>query len=114
MVVSTRAPILARVAFETSAPLVGLPTAQREPRQARKGATVAESECGRPFFFCEPRRAMSVSTPPSSGLFLARTTFVLSAAAVALGLRSVAHKPLASLLIVALLVAVAVPGYLSR
>jgi hypothetical protein len=57
---------------------------------------------------------MTVSTPPTSGLFLARTTFVLSAAAVALGLRSVAHKPLASLLVVALIVAVAVPGYLAR
>ncbi len=30
---------------------VGLPTTRREPRQTRKGATVAESECGRPFPF---------------------------------------------------------------
>jgi hypothetical protein len=57
---------------------------------------------------------MSVSTSPSRGLFLARTSFVLSAAAVALALRSVAHKPLASLLLAALVVALAVPGYLAR
>ena len=30
-------------------PRVGLPTARRELRQAREGATVTESECGRPF-----------------------------------------------------------------
>ena len=57
---------------------------------------------------------MSVFTPPRSGLFLARATFVLSAAAVALGLRSVAHKPLASLLIGALIVAMLIPSFLAR
>ena len=32
-------------------PCVGLPTARRELRQAREGATVAKSECGRPLTF---------------------------------------------------------------
>lgn len=32
--------------------LVGLSTARHEPRQARKGATVVESGCDRPFPFC--------------------------------------------------------------
>ena len=57
---------------------------------------------------------MSVATPPSSGLFLARTTFVLSAAAVALALRIVAHKPLVSVLVAAVAVAMTVPGCLAR
>jgi hypothetical protein len=57
---------------------------------------------------------MRVSTPPSSGLFLARTAFVLSAAAVALGLRSVAHKPLAAALVGMIVIAMTVPAYLAR
>src|SRR6185503_754762 len=57
---------------------------------------------------------MSVSTPPSGGMFLARTTFVLSAAAVALGLRSMAHEPLAAVLVGMIVIMLAVPGYLAR
>jgi hypothetical protein len=57
---------------------------------------------------------MNVSTPSRGGTFLARTTFVLSAAAVALGLRSVAHRPLAAVLVAMLLVSMVVPGYLAR
>jgi hypothetical protein len=47
-------------------------------------------------------------------MFLARTTFVLSAAAVALGLRSAAHKPIAAVLVVMVVLTMAVPGYLAR
>ncbi|HMJ56372.1 MAG TPA: hypothetical protein VK540_30100 [Polyangiaceae bacterium] len=57
---------------------------------------------------------MSVSTPPRSGMFLARTAFVLSAAAVALGLRSAAHKPLAAALVALVIMTMVVPAYLSR
>lgn len=35
--------------------LVGVPTAHREPRQNRKGATVAKSGCGTPFFLSAAR-----------------------------------------------------------
>ena len=40
-------------------------TKSREPRQARKGATVAEGECGRPFlhFGLGPRAALAQRTP---------------------------------------------------
>jgi len=47
-------------------------------------------------------------------MFLARTTFVLSAAAVALGLRSMAHEPLAAVLVGMIVIMLAVPGYLAR
>ena len=57
---------------------------------------------------------MYVSTPSRSGVFISRATFVLSAAAVAVGLRSAAREPLAAVLIAALLVTMAVPGYLAR
>jgi hypothetical protein len=57
---------------------------------------------------------MRVSTPPRSGAFLARTTFVLSAAAVALGLRTMSHEPLAAVLVAMLVIALTVPGYLAR
>ena len=57
---------------------------------------------------------MSVSTPPRGGMFLARTTFVLSAAAVALGLRSMAHEPFAAVLVGMIVIMLAVPGYLAR
>jgi hypothetical protein len=57
---------------------------------------------------------MSVSTPPASGMFLARTTFVLSAAAVAFGIHSAAHRPLAASLVVMVVLAMAIPGYVAR
>jgi hypothetical protein len=56
---------------------------------------------------------MSVATPPR-GMFLARTTFVLSAAAVALALRSAANRPAAAALVAMLLLTMAIPGYLAR
>jgi hypothetical protein len=57
---------------------------------------------------------MSVSTPERSGRFLARTTFVLSAAAVAVGLHSAVHQPLAAALVAVLVLAMAIPGYVAR
>jgi len=57
---------------------------------------------------------MSVSTPPRSGMFLARAAFVLSAAAVALALRSLSHEPLAGAFVAVLVMVLAVPGYLAR
>ena len=57
---------------------------------------------------------MNVSTHSRSGSFLARAAFVLSAAAVALGLHSVTHRPLAALLFVALALAMGVSGYVAR
>ncbi|HMI83899.1 MAG TPA: hypothetical protein VK550_07380 [Polyangiaceae bacterium] len=57
---------------------------------------------------------MSVSTPPNSGLYLARATFVLSAAAVAFGLRTMSHKPLVAAVVGTIVVALAIPGYLTR
>ena len=57
---------------------------------------------------------MNVSMPPSRGMFLARVTFVLSAAAVAFGLHRAAHRPLAAALIVMVLLAMAIPGYVAR
>jgi hypothetical protein len=56
---------------------------------------------------------MSVSTP-SSGMFLARATFVLSAAGVAFGIHSAANRPLAAALVVTVVLATAIPGYLAR
>jgi hypothetical protein len=53
-------------------------------------------------------------TPTSGSSFLARTVFVLSAAAVALGLHNVTHRPLAALLFVGLALAMAIPGYFAR
>ncbi|MET0591210.1 MAG: hypothetical protein ABW133_00825 [Polyangiaceae bacterium] len=57
---------------------------------------------------------MNVSTPSPSGSFLTRATFVASAAAVALGLHSVTHRPLAALLFVALALTMGISGYLGR
>jgi hypothetical protein len=57
---------------------------------------------------------MSVSTPRTSGMFLARATFVLSAAAVAFGLHSAANRPLTAALVGVVVLATAIPGYLAR
>jgi hypothetical protein len=57
---------------------------------------------------------MSVSTPSNSGRFLARTTFVLSAAAVALGLRTMSKEPLAAVLVAMIVITLAIPSYLAR
>ena len=46
---------------------VGLPTAHRELRQAREGATVAGSECGRPSTFC----GLPVGLAVAAGLLVA-------------------------------------------
>jgi hypothetical protein len=56
---------------------------------------------------------MSVSTT-RGGIFLGRTTFVLSAAAVALGLRTMSHQPMAAVLVAMIVITLAVPGYLAR
>lgn len=57
---------------------------------------------------------MNVSTPSPSGSFLPRATFVASAAAVALGLHSVTHRPLAALLFVAMALTMGISGFLAR
>jgi hypothetical protein len=48
------------------------------------------------------------------GTLIARTAFVLSAAAVALGLRTMSHEPLAAVLVGLLVVTLAVAGYVAR
>ncbi len=57
---------------------------------------------------------MSVSTPSSSGRFLARTSFVLSAAAVALGLHTMAKEPLAAVLVAMIVMTLTIPRYIAR
>src|SRR6185436_2285143 len=97
----------ARLPSETS--LVGLPTAQREPRQARKGATVAESGCGRPFVFVRGTNDPMDVFPPTFTL-----KFVLSAALVALVIEMAVHQPLNAALAAVLVVLMMVPSYLAR
>src|SRR5690349_16227832 len=55
---------------------------------------------------------MNVSTPPSRGI--ARTTFVLSAAAMALALRMAFNKPIGALLVAIIAATLAIPGFISR
>jgi hypothetical protein len=57
---------------------------------------------------------MSVSTPPTGGIFLPRATFVLSAAAVAFGLHRAVNRPLAAALVATVILVTAIPAYVAR